>query len=79
MMVLTGGQERTLPEFESLLGTAGFALEMVSLLPNSPFSVMVARPVPVSVAGRSVDEVAPSSAMNPDETEIRDSAAVTRR
>ncbi|GGU32528.1 methyltransferase [Lentzea flava] len=42
MMVLTGGKERTLPEFSSLLEASGYALRSVRAIPNSYFSVITA-------------------------------------
>ena len=44
MMVLTGGRERTVPEFSSLLASAGFRLNEVVKTP-SEFNVMEALPV----------------------------------
>jgi hypothetical protein len=42
MMVLTGGRERTLAEFSSLLEASGYALQSVRAIPNSYFSVITA-------------------------------------
>lgn len=42
MMVLTGGRERTLAEFEYLLVESGFALSDVKKVPNSYFSLLEA-------------------------------------
>lgn len=42
MMVLTGGKERTLPEFSALLDASGYALRSVRAIPNSYFSVITA-------------------------------------
>jgi len=44
MMVLTGGRERTIPEFSSLLANAGFRLNDV-VKTASDFNVMEALPV----------------------------------
>lgn len=42
MMVLTGGKERTLPEFSALLDASGYTLQAVRAIPNSYFSVITA-------------------------------------
>ena len=42
MMVLTGGRERTLAEFDRLLDSAGYSLRGVSPIPGSSFSVIEA-------------------------------------
>ncbi|MEU0878692.1 methyltransferase [Lentzea sp. NPDC005914] len=42
MMVLTGGKERTLAEFSSLLEASGYALQSVRAIPGSYFSVITA-------------------------------------
>ena len=44
MMVLTGGKERTIPEYSSMLNKAGFRLNDVVKTP-SDFNVMEALPV----------------------------------
>ena len=44
MMVLTGGKERTEPEFATLLRSAGLTLEKVTPITGSFFSVVEATP-----------------------------------
>jgi SAM-dependent methyltransferase len=44
MMVLTGGRERSVPEFDALLRAAGFTLVKVIPIPDSDFSVLEASP-----------------------------------
>jgi O-methyltransferase domain/Dimerisation domain len=65
MMVLTGGRERTAKEFEVLLTKAGYIMSGVRAIPDSPFSVVNAKPDSRSTKLRLTDAIQQLNMKNP--------------